>query len=106
MRCNLKGENGVEDMLKIAFFFGAGAEGNGNFGISSGFEFMKKSLFSKEHLRGYLDGLKNHFEIYSYFDNKYKYRTDTLCNDNLFKKLLENFVFQKAENDKAFMMYT
>ena len=30
---------------KVAFFFGAGAEGKGNFDIISGYEYLKQSLY-------------------------------------------------------------
>ena len=31
---------------QIAFFFGAGVEGRGNFGIETGFDYLQKSLFA------------------------------------------------------------
>ena len=31
---------------KIAFFFGAGVEGHGNFGVETGFDYLQKSLFA------------------------------------------------------------
>ena len=35
-----------KDKTKIAFFFGAGVEGEENFGMEMGFDYLRKSLFA------------------------------------------------------------
>ena len=97
--CDLMRKNGGEDMAKVAFFFGAGAEGKDNFEISTGFDFMKKSLFSKKYLDGYTDALNQYFKNNNYFDERYSYEKSLL---DAKKFLLKNFIINKSCTHEKF----
>lgn len=81
---------------KAAFFFGAGCEGEGNFKISSGFEYLKSSLFSS----GFEDDLKKFFNEKTYFNDNVVYSKHNLDSK---KAILNNLVLQKAIHDKDFL---
>lgn len=84
-----------KDKNKISFFFGAGCEGKGNFEISSGFEYLKSSLFSS----GFEDDLKKYFKEKTYFNDNVTYSKHKLDSK---KAILNNLVLQKAINDREF----
>ena len=87
------------EMKKVAFFFGAGAEGEGNFNVRMGFEYLKSSLYAADILNGFDKALSTFFENKYYFGDMYKYRTDRLNVDTL---VLRNFIAQKAANNQEF----
>lgn len=86
-------------MKKIAFFFGAGAEGKGNFDIRTGYEFLRSTLYAKDSLRGFDDDLSKFFSDNRYFNNRYKYRKDFLQASSF---VLKNFIIQKSSQDTKF----
>ena len=49
------------EKLKVAFFFGAGVEGKGNFDIESGYDYLKRSLFASTFSPQMLDALAQKF---------------------------------------------
>lgn len=83
-------------MKKVAFFFGAGAEGEHNFGISTGCHYLQSSLYASETLKGFDEALSSFFENKKFFDGKFTYRKDTL---DVSTFILKNFVIQKATSD-------
>ena len=50
------------DMKKVVFFFGAGAEGTGNFNIRTGYDYLKSSLYASDALFGFNKALASFFE--------------------------------------------
>lgn len=86
-------------MKRIAFFFGAGAEGKGNFNISTGLTYLKSSLYASKTLEGFNEALASFFSNQKYFNGTYKYRKDTL---DVTTFLLKNFIVQKSINDIDF----
>lgn len=50
------------EKLNVAFLFGAGAEGKGNFEISTGFEFIK-AVITSEKMKGLKDSLHKFFDM-------------------------------------------
>lgn len=89
------GEN-VKDKKNVAFFFGAGCEGEDNFEISGGFKYLKSSLFSS----GFEDDLKKFFNGKTYFNDNVAYSKHKL---DFKKAILNNLVLQKAIHDKDFL---
>ena len=83
--------------LKVAFFFGAGAEGTGNFGIASGYDYLKSSLLASEYHSGMTDALKTYFQRNKYFKD-YTYRADGFRKSSL----LKNFLIQKSITNRTF----
>lgn len=86
-------------MKKIAFLFGAGAEGKGNFNIRTGYDYLKSSLFAANTPEGFNNALSSFFGQKVYFNGKYVYRKDTLDASSF---VLKNFVIQKASHDEQF----
>ena len=62
------------DMKKVVFFFGAGAEGTGNFNIRTGYDYLKSSLYASDALFGFNKALASFFEGKKYYNNKFVYR--------------------------------
>ena len=84
---------------KVAFFFGAGTEGKGNFDIVSGYEYLKQSLFPQKDT--YQPILKKIFNKQDgYFSAGYKYRKDHLDSSDF---LLRNFILAKCEDSQKFL---
>lgn len=85
--------------MKIAFMFGAGAEGRGNFEMPSGIDFMEQTLFANRDKK-----LLN--ALGEYFDDKsinieghvYEYRRDTFNNRYLYDRMLKDF-FEKCKEE-------
>lgn len=94
----------VKTKKQIAFFFGAGVEGRGNFDIETGFEYLQKSLFAsitaKENgEKCFTDFLSKQWNELSFFEGSYKYSVATVdALDFLFK----NFIKLRCENDEIF----
>lgn len=90
--------------IKIAFLFGAGVEGEGNFEIESGYDYMKKSLFPSNSI---LDALKEKFNE-TYFDiyniDKYKYEYTKHKISLTEDKILEEFLKNKCYHDINFFV--
>lgn len=86
-------------MKKVAFFFGAGAEGQGNFNIQTGYEYLKSSLYATQYLSGFNDALSLFFDKKEFFSNGFTYRKDTL---DVSTFVLKNFITQKAMSDVKF----
>ena len=78
---------------KVAFFFGAGAEGKGNYEIVTGIDFLKASLYG-EGIGDYRSALSNFFSG-SYFDHKYKYIGCQLEPSNL---MIKNIVIDRIRH--------
>lgn len=85
----------VENKKQISFFFGAGCEGENNFEISKGFEYLKSSLFANEYLENFTDDLSKYFkdDVKKFFDDKIIYRKENL---DPVDSTLKNFVLQKS----------
>ena len=79
---------------KVAFFFGAGAEGGGNYDIVTGLDYLKASLYG-EGIGNYLDALHDYFRD-RYFDKKYIYLRQSFKPTKL---LLRNMIIAKIRND-------
>ena len=86
-------------MKKVAFFFGAGAEGKGNFNIRTGYEYLKSSLYASDALEGFDKALASFFDGKKFFNDKFVYRKNTL---DVSSFVLKNFIIQKASHDKLF----
>lgn len=85
--------------LKITFFFGAGAEGRDNFGIATGFEYLKSSLYSKEYMADFTGALSKYFPN-KYFNKNYKYTIHTFDANNF---LLKSFIKHKILSSTEFL---
>ena len=84
---------------KVAFFFGAGAEGKGNFDIVSGYEYLKQSLFPQKDT--YQSSLSNFFNNKNcYFSSGYDYTEHTFNGRDF---ILRNIIRAKCENDINFL---
>lgn len=84
-------------MKKIAFLFGAGAEGAKNFDIRMGYEYLAASLYP-EARKEYIEDLKNCFGN-EYFDNKFSLCSDTV---DAGRFMLNNFIMQKSLHDEKY----
>lgn len=82
---------------KIAFLFGAGCEGKGQFELPSGIEFLKDTFFC-EKTNEIIPALEKFFcKKNLYFDNSYNYGKSTLVSSNFSNKILKNL----AETGKS-----
>lgn len=89
---------------RVAFFFGAGVEGHGNFGIETGFDYLQKSLFAsitaeENNEICFTEFLSKRWQGLSFFNATYKYSSDTV--DALYF-LLKNFIKHRCEVDEEF----
>ena len=93
----------MSERTKIAFMFGAGAEGKGNFDICSGLDYLKETLFMQQP--GILDELQTYFPGDYYNDARhhriYKYRRDSQISPSF---ILKNLVLSTALNNEAFYL--
>ena len=87
-------------MTKVAFFFGAGAEGKYNFNIRTGYDYLRSSLCAADELKDFDDALGSFFDNAKYFGDKFSYRKDKL---DVASFVLKNFIVQKASHDKPFI---
>ena len=67
-----------EKNVKLAFLFGAGAEGPGNYGIRGGKEYLMDTMYplkkvGPKNVLAFNDELRR---FYSTIDSNYKYRAD------------------------------
>lgn len=104
------------DLFKIAFLFGAGAEGKGNFNMPNGMEYLLKSVMYsskqdesvKKPSYRELDALKAFFNdsddknqvSEKYFENTYKYRKDRISRETIEKSIFFHLVCPNAMKDK------
>jgi len=79
------------EKLKVAFFFGAGVEGKGNFDIESGYDYLKRSLLAPIFHMPMLEALDSYFDSKEYFKN-YSYQKNGIA----VERLLRNFLVQKS----------
>ena len=86
-------------MKKLAFFFGAGAEGKGNFNIRTGYDYLKSSLYASDALKGFDKALSTFLDGKSFFGDRFTYRKNTL---DVSSFVLKNFIIQKALHDNLF----
>lgn len=84
-------------MIKIAFLFGSGAEGNNNYQIKTGYEFLKATLYAKPVQKGYLDALATYFGKQKFFDHNYSYSKNNI---NVTNVLLRRFIISKIIDQK------
>ena len=89
----------VRQMKRVAFLFGAGVEGENNFDIRKGYEYLKSSLYASDLLEGFDEALASFFDSKKYFNDKFEYRKNTL---DVSSFVLKNFVIQKASHDVGF----
>lgn len=89
----------MKDITKLAFLFGAGAEGPGNYDIPLGFEYLTESLFNTTLLDKYTYALKEAFSG-TYFGN-YKYSRHKL---SPYRSLSRNFLVAKILSDPDFLV--
>ncbi|MBD5083376.1 MAG: hypothetical protein HDT34_04360 [Clostridiales bacterium] len=87
-------------MKKVMFLFGAGVEGEGNYEIASGYEYLKNSLFGNEYKTEITTALKKYFSK-EYFGKTYKYSAHSYNNK---LTLLQNLVKQKITNSDTFLV--
>ena len=91
------------EKIKVSFFFGAGAEADGNFNLPTGFEFMRKTMFNETYLKNVCDALGEYFNKEYFKDNinnkNYKYYK---VKSQPYKAILKNIIFYKAYNDDSF----
>lgn len=90
--------NTMAERKNIAFFFGAGVEGKGNFDLPMGFEYLRKSLFTDKNGAD-LDQLKKSFPK-EYFNKSYTLSKHTVL---LNAPLLRTFILAKALNDPSYL---
>ncbi len=86
-------------MKKVAFLFGAGAEGKNNFDIPMGYEYLKSSLYASDTLKGFDDALSTFFKDRRYFGDKFTYSKNTFDVSNF---VLKNFITQHASHNRDF----
>lgn len=77
----------TKKLYNVAFFFGAGVEGKGNFDIENGYEYLKKSLLASTINQEMLEDLKSFFGKRKFFEN-YSYSKDGIEPDRLLKIIL------------------
>ena len=90
-----------KDKTKIAFFFGAGVEGKGNFGMEMGFDYLRKSLFASifpdnNKESGFTCYLGKYWKGMSFFEGTYAYSSHTV--DGI-EVLLKNLIMHRCEKD-------
>lgn len=101
------------DLLKIAFLFGAGAEGDKNFKMPNGMEYLLKSvMYSPDKGTSYreLEALKAFFNPSNdenqssggYFENTYKYRKDRVSRETIENGILSHLYCLKGKGSKGF----
>ena len=79
------------DKLTVAFFFGAGVEGKGNFDIETGYDYLRHSLFASTFTPQMLEVLSQKFQSKDFFEG-YFYRKDGISSNLLFR----NFLIQES----------
>ena len=80
---------------KVSFFFGAGAEGNRNFDICSGYKFMKSTLLTFDEHKRYTAALNKAFTELDK-DSLHKYRANTI---DVKDKLIRNLILSKLDKE-------
>lgn len=78
---------------KVAFLFGAGCEGPGNYDIPLGFDFMKRALFTKAFKPAVLDALGKFF---SFENDFFKYSRHTVWDSG---KVLKQLLLTRLEEE-------
>ena len=86
-----------KNKTKIAFFFGAGVEGIGNFDMEMGFDYLQKSLFTsvfaeKNKKSNFMYFLDKRWKGLSFFNRTYSYSSDTV---DAVEFLMKNFIIQR-----------
>ena len=79
---------------RVAFLFGAGAEGKNNYDIVTGNDFLKASLYGA-HLDGYMEALDDYFKK-KYFEDTYKYSKHQLIPSS---KMIKNIVIERIRHE-------
>ena len=86
---------------KVAFFFGAGAEqGNNNFDMPTGFQYMHATMFDEELKKNVSDALDKFLKEQKYFNNSYKYKHLFITTSKL---MLQNLLVSKSLQDEKFL---
>lgn len=91
---------------KICFLFGAGAEGENNFGLSTGIDFMKKSFLGND-IEIITSALKNSLDEKDpkYFGGQYTYTAHSLKTDAVFKSILKKWIFSQIQDENRYISY-
>lgn len=91
-------------MKKIGFFFGAGAEGKGNFELMNGIEFMRNSYLSSTHSDKVTKLLKSSFTN-NYFNEKFKYNSSTFFMKTTTTSILKRWIMYNLNNKDIYNLY-
>lgn len=91
-------------MKKVCFLFGAGVEGEDNYNLPNGTDFMKKSFLDEDLKDALTDALKNHFQG-SYFSDSYRYSIDSYLVNSTFRSILKKWINQTCTNIECYNRY-
>ena len=91
----------MSEQKKIAFMFGAGAEGKGNYNLPNGAEYVLSMLHRQTELKDNVLGAHFQGEYFKevYPEKPYKYRKDTM---EFERTILKRIVEFKAAHEKTF----
>ncbi len=95
---------------KIAFLFGAGAEGEGNYNMPTGMEYLIKSTLPQQDgkkkedyiksLDSFFNGKEKGKRKTSFFNGTYGYTMATLSNEVIYGEILFQLIHDKIMNDE------
>lgn len=90
----------ISKKIKIAYLFGAGAEGKGNFNLPMGVDFLNETFFSNEE--SMYDSLESFFKgkTINIDNDEYTYIKRKLNTSSTYRKILSNY-FESIKENKS-----